>query len=1011
MNFDRPEIMRTAQTFHEPGDIIELRIPKAGRYKTISGYFSAAGVLADSVVGLADEDFAGYYFIINRLNPDLLARSANKYTKYAKETTSDADILRRLWLPIDLDPIRPAGISSNEEEHNAALQKARDIRVWLISMGWSSNAFILADSGNGSHLTAKIDLPNDEQTRDLVKDCLEALDSKFSDDKVKVDTSTFNAGRIWKIYGTMARKGSNTSDRPHRMAKILEAPETAELAQITREQLTELAAILPKSKSAELPGKEALSVSAFDPAKYARDHGAEVLRVESWADREGGKWDLAILAQCPFDSSHDRGEARVGVRMDGKRTFRCFHDSCQGKDWQALKKLWGSTSSAKNGDSSGNNYNEAKAERTGQTVLTALQSLMDHEDKIKGECTWEWRLQMKRIDKVLREGHISQAGEKKAHTFLKKFKNVLEELGIDYYDLHPLLLKTKDNKEEFSPEIKEKALDILKNGDPVQYIADSCGKMVLGAETAFKKLTSCISVQNINQSSGLHPKLTGQSSGGKTWTVYGFAHHLPKEAVIKGSMSAKAGFYHSDGDRVLRILDDYQAGNEDLDTVIKQTSSEYHEPYEHRTVVKQIAATLKIGCEQTWAITSVNNEQDIQVLNRSIPINIDDSVELTKEINNRTVQRYGEGEETKPVNESVLVSRCIFQILRDEGYIDIKVPFWERIEWLDTSNRRNPSIFMDLVIAYTGMMRYQRAKDPEGYYLATEADFQAAKALFTDKDGEELVKRLTRRERDTLELLIANSSGLTRDDIAETLKIAPQQVSQILGGRNGQGGLLQKVQIREDKISEMVRITNEHSRTIHKTVFSLKDYDRFSGFDAVVRLKPLSRDSGNQENIDESIDESKQNKSRIDNESKERKNKNKIEEENSSSVSSSSSSTSHEESTLSRRGGKNAFAAFAMAKDSETDAFVNASSCFPESMEKHGLGPHPRRDEPIPSAKPRFDILRFLKDIPGFCGVDMIVYGPFKAEEVATVPHENAWGLIDKHVAILVSPGGAGHRN
>jgi hypothetical protein len=93
--------------------------------------------------------------------------------------------------------------------------------------------------------------------------------------------------------------------------------------------------------------------------------------------------------------------------------------------------------------------------------------------------------------------------------------------------------------------------------------------------------------------------------------------------------------------------------------VIKQTSSEYHEPYEHRTVVKQIAATLKIGSEQTWAITSVNNEQDIQVLNRSIPINVDDSVKLTKEINNRTVQRYGEGEETKPVNESVLVSRCI----------------------------------------------------------------------------------------------------------------------------------------------------------------------------------------------------------------------------------------------------------------------------------------------------------------------------------------------------------------
>jgi len=89
------------------------------------------------------------------------------------------------------------------------------------------------------------------------------------------------------------------------------------------------------------------------------------------------------------------------------------------------------------------------------------------------------------------------------------------------------------------------------------------GGLALGAEAAFKKLVSCVSVQNIRGSSGLHPKLTGNSSGGKTWTVYSFAHHLPYEMVVKGSMSAKAGFYHSDGDRVLRILDDYQAGNED----------------------------------------------------------------------------------------------------------------------------------------------------------------------------------------------------------------------------------------------------------------------------------------------------------------------------------------------------------------------------------------------------------------------------------------------------------------
>ena len=116
--------------------------------------------------------------------------------------------------------------------------------------------------------------------------------------------------------------------------------------------------------------------------------------------------------------------------------------------------------------------------------------------------------------------------------------------------------------------------------------------MVLGAEKAFRKLICCVSVQNIQQSAGLHPKLNGESGGGKTWAVLTFAHHLPEEAVKVGSMSAKAGYYHNDGNRIFRILDDYQAGNEDLDTVIKQTSSAFHEPYTHRTVANSKALDI-----------------------------------------------------------------------------------------------------------------------------------------------------------------------------------------------------------------------------------------------------------------------------------------------------------------------------------------------------------------------------------------------------------------------------------
>jgi hypothetical protein len=53
-----------------------------------------------------------------------------------------------------------------------------------------------------------------------------SLDFKFTDNLVGVDGTTINAGQIWKLYGTMARKGDSTADRPHRMARILSVPGT-----------------------------------------------------------------------------------------------------------------------------------------------------------------------------------------------------------------------------------------------------------------------------------------------------------------------------------------------------------------------------------------------------------------------------------------------------------------------------------------------------------------------------------------------------------------------------------------------------------------------------------------------------------------------------------------------------------------------------------------------------------------------------------------------------------------
>ena len=47
-------------------------------------------------------------------------------------------------------------------------------------------------------------------------------------------------------------------------------------------------------------------------------------------------------------------------------------------------------------------------------------------------------------------------------------------------------------------------------------------------------------------------------------------------------------------------------------------------------------------------------------------------------------------------------------------------------------------------------------------------------------------------------------------------------------------------------------------------------------------------------------------------------------------------------------------------------------------------------------------VIRFLSDVDEIVGADIEKYGPFKAEDIATIPYENAQALIAKKVAIKV---------
>lgn len=394
--------------------------------------------------------------------------------------------------------------------------------------------------------------------------------------------------------------------------------------------------------------------------------------------------------------------------------------------------------------------------------------------------------------------------------------------------------KKKDDKKEQSPEIMAKAIQIMKTGDPIQYFVDSCARFVLGSENAIQKLMCCVSVQYIPSSSGLHPKLSGESGSGKSWAIDTFMHHLPAGSFLDGGLTPKSLAYHQLGDKLFISLDEYR-GNDDLDDIMKRCTSKFHDRYTHRTVIKQHAAVLNIGSEMTWAVSTVDSSQDLQVVNRQIPLNTDDSRELTSEVNKLTIAGYGSGKAALPVDETVLVCRAMFGRLRKEWDIPVRVPFFDNIEWMDNTNRRDPSIFMDILIGITALRFLQREKDQNGYYLATDEDFESAKDLFCDEgSAEELIHKLTKRERQMAQILSDHELGLNPEVLAKLMGISTARVTQIAHGRRGDTGLLQKV-----VGMEILTVTDhDGSQSKHRTVYKLSDYDPLAGYDVIVRLKP-----------------------------------------------------------------------------------------------------------------------------------------------------------------------------
>ena len=117
---------------------------------------------------------------------------------------------------------------------------------------------------------------------------------------MKVDQSTFNAARIWKLYGTVARKGDDMPDRPHRISWALEGL-GERIDPVPFDLLRKLAAEEPIARGHTASSRTtATHRGQFDIDAWIASSSLTVIK-EPEPYNGGRRW---TLDRCPFNPAH-----------------------------------------------------------------------------------------------------------------------------------------------------------------------------------------------------------------------------------------------------------------------------------------------------------------------------------------------------------------------------------------------------------------------------------------------------------------------------------------------------------------------------------------------------------------------------------------------------------------------------------------------------------------------------------------------------------------------------------
>ena len=347
------------------------------------------------------------------------------------------------------------------------------------------------------------------------------------------------------------------------------------------------------------------------------------------------------------------------------------------------------------------------------------------------------------------------------------------------------------NNNKIEINYRKKAIDILENGDPVEFILKTHQKMHVGDKDLAKMLLLSIGCQSVRNSEGLQMSISGEMGKGKTHCCRAMLRLIPDEYKLDTTLSDKVLYYHEGFKSGTVIFSDDVILSEDLESTIKRATSNYQGKTKYSTLNHHKNEELFIPPRIVWWFTSVDESFSEELLNRQVRIAVDEDFDQNEKVDEFLKNNAKEGKIGFPTTKNSKICQEIIRDIKSHKPFKVKIPYADRIQFQSIRDRRKISILLDMIKALTVFRYKQRRIDEHGYLIAKIQEFKDVIKFYNKYVMIKFID-LTVQETMILKLLKMTAEPMSLRLIAHLINLSVSRIRGVLHGRNNKIGLLQK---------------------------------------------------------------------------------------------------------------------------------------------------------------------------------------------------------------------------